>query len=256
MSDHSDALTLNLKQFSEAGGADLFGVADLVPAENFIRSQGPPWIERFPRAISIGMRLNDLIVDQHTPLEPRRNSLYWYHVYSIVTPSLDFLAYNVSRRLNRLGYQAFPVPGSTPYNFENLSGILSHKLAAHLAGLGWIGKSCMLITPQFGPRVRFVSILTDAPLDTGTPVDGLCGQCRVCMKACPVEAFTGREFSPEEERDARFRRLQMQRIPTGASLRPVCLILPEREIRGAALFFSALTGPEPAGKPSQSIHRA
>jgi epoxyqueuosine reductase QueG len=204
MSDHSDALTLNLKQFSEAGGADLFGVADLVPAENFIRSQGPPWIERFPRAISIGMRLNDLIVDQHTPLEPRRNSLYWYHVYSIVTPSLDFLAYNVSRRLNRLGYQAFPVPGSTPYNFENLSGILSHKLAAHLAGLGWIGKSCMLITPQFGPRVRFVSILTDAPLDTGTPVDGLCGQCRVCMKACPVEAFTGREFSPEEERDARF----------------------------------------------------
>jgi len=121
----------------------------------------------FPRAVSIGMRLNDQIVENHTPHEQRQNSLYWFHVYEVVTRALDSLAYDVARWLNNVGFKAFPIPGSTPYNFDNLTGIISHKLVAHLAGSGWIGKSCLLLTEEFGPRVRFVSILTDAPLKTG-----------------------------------------------------------------------------------------
>ena len=198
------ALSMRMKEFSLSRGADLVGVADLGPANAFIQSHGPSWIGRFPRAVSIGMRLNDTIVDQHSPDDPRRESLYWHHVYNVVTPALDFLAYDVARHLADLGFQAFPVPGSTPYDFGKLMGLFSHKLAAHLAGLGWIGKSCMLLTEQFGPRVRFVSILTDAPLRAGSPLDKPCGKCRVCVEACPVGAFTGREFNPEESRDLRF----------------------------------------------------
>jgi len=198
------ALSMRMKEFSLSRGADLIGVADLVPVKTFVQSHSPSWIGRFPRAVSIGMQLNDTIVDQHSPDDSRRESLYWHHVYNVVTPALDFLAYDVARYLAGLGFQAFPVPGSTPYNFGKLMGLFSHKLAAHLAGLGWIGKSCMLLTEQFGPRVRFVSILTDAPLRAGSPIDKPCGKCRVCVESCPVGAFTDREFNPEEGRDLRF----------------------------------------------------
>ena len=198
------ALYQELEAFSRQRGSDLFGVAELAPAFDFVVAQGGPLAGQFPRAISIGMRLFDDIVDRHDPNQPRRESLYWHHVYNIVTPALDFLAYDVARWLVGWGFQALPVPASTPYNFERLEGIFSHKLAAHLAGLGWIGKSCLLLTAQFGPRVRFVSVLTDAPLEPGPALDRPCGKCRICVDACPVGAFTGAEFNASEGRQARF----------------------------------------------------
>lgn len=199
-----DTLTAQLENLAFEGGVDLFGIADLSPARDFIVSQGGTWLERFPRAISLGMGLSDLIVDQHQPHEPRRQSLYWHHVYNVVTPALDFLAYDLSRWLNKKSFSALPVPASTPYNYEMLMGIFSHKLAAHLAGLGWIGKSCLLVSKKYGPRVRFVSILTDAPLLAGEPLDDFCGKCHICVDTCPVRAFTGREFMPDEPREIRF----------------------------------------------------
>jgi epoxyqueuosine reductase QueG len=150
------------------------------------------------------MQLCGTIVEQHTPDEPRRQSLYWHHVYEVVTKALDFLAYDIARWLTGWGFNAFPVPASTPYNLDKLEGVFSHKLAAHLAGVGWIGKSCLLLTDRFGPRVRLVSVLTDAPLETGATLDKPCGQCRVCVEACPVKAFTGVEFQAEQGREVRF----------------------------------------------------
>jgi epoxyqueuosine reductase len=198
------SLTQQLKQFSLDRGADLFGIADLVPAHEFLARRGLVEITPFPHAVSLGMQLNDFIVDGHSPHEPRGQSLYWHHVYDVVTQNLDFLAYDVARWLTTRGFKGLPVPASTPYDFEKLEGIFSHKLAAHLSGLGWIGKSCLLLTEQFGPRVRFVSVLTDAPLETGSPIEQPCGKCHVCVDACPVSAFTGAEFRAEEGREARF----------------------------------------------------
>ena len=197
-------LTHELGMFSRQRGADLFGIAGLVPARDFIASGSDPFVAQFPRAISIGMQLCDDIVEQHTPNEPRRHSLYWHHVYEVVSRALDFLAYDVARWLIEKGFKAFPVPASAPYNFDKLEGIFSHKLAAHLAGVGWIGKSCLLLTDRFGPRVRLVSVLTDAPLDAGTPFDRACGKCHVCVDTCPVKAFTGVEFRADEGREVRF----------------------------------------------------
>ena len=150
------------------------------------------------------MRLNNNIVDSHSPEEPIRQSLYWHHVYNVVTQSLDLISYDISRWLVDQGFRAVAVPGSMPYNTSSLTGILSHKMAAHLSGLGWIGKSCLLITEQFGPRIRFCTVMTDAPLTAGKQIDEPCGKCRVCVDSCPVNAFSGREFNPGESRDARF----------------------------------------------------
>ena len=74
-------------------GGDLFGVADLEPAREFITAQGGEALGKFPRAVSIGIRLSDMVVDQHSPDERLECSLYWHHVYRVVTPALDFLAW-------------------------------------------------------------------------------------------------------------------------------------------------------------------
>jgi len=58
-----------------------------------------------------------------------------------------------------------------------------------MAGLGWIGRSNLLVTPQYGARVRLVTILTDMPLPPDNPSAGNCGNCFDCLPACPVGAL-------------------------------------------------------------------
>jgi epoxyqueuosine reductase len=204
MSDYSGKFTEELETFCRQKGADLFGIADLDPAIDFLASHGDPIATGYPRAVSIGMQINDTIVENHDPDEPRGKSLYWHHIYEVVSQSLNFVAYDVSRWLANYGWDALPVPASMPYNLKKRQGVISHKLPAHLAGLGWIGKNCLLLTSEFGPRVRFATVLTDAPLSEGVKKDKKCGKCTICIDTCPVNAFTGVEFSPSDDVDIRF----------------------------------------------------
>jgi len=94
------------------------------------------------------------------------------------------------------------MPASEQYD-EHLAGVFSHKVAAHLAGLCWIGKSCLMITPNACPRVRLATVLTDALLPPGAPIESQCGTCAACQDICPAGAITGQEFREIETREAR-----------------------------------------------------
>jgi GNAT superfamily N-acetyltransferase len=84
-----------------------------------------------------------------------------------------------------------------------LSTRLQHKTIATRAGLGWIGKSALLITKPYGPAVRLASVLTDANFDTGTPVDtSSCGACRSCADRCPTQAIVGQNWKLGTPREA------------------------------------------------------
>ena len=200
-----DSLEERLRQDGLSLGADYFGVADLFPARELIREQGGEMMLQFPRAISIGIVMPFAIVDQ-LPLHAEKAVAMAYrsHGYEIINRRLDDIASRLASSLQREGYRAFPVRASQTVDEERLLGLFSHKLAAHLAGLGWIGKSCLLVTPQVGPRVRWASILTDAPLLAGEPQAQRCGGCRDCVEACPPHAFTGMNFRMDEPREARF----------------------------------------------------
>ena len=185
-------------------GADYFGVADLLPAWEFIRRQGGDRVAGYPRAVVVGIRLQDSIVDFLSERSRAGAILYRHASYDVVNSMLDQIGVRIAGELQRAGYGAFPVPASKRTDEETISGIFSQKLGAHMAGLGWIGKSCLLVTPDHGPRVRWVNILTDAPLEpTGSPKEPRCGKCTACVDICPVHAFTGRSFSPDEPREAR-----------------------------------------------------
>jgi epoxyqueuosine reductase len=195
----------SLKRFAMARGADFYGVADLTVAKEAITAQGGPDIAVYPRAISIGIRLMDPIVDM-LPHRDRRAVAVSYrtHCYDVINDRLDLMISKVSSRLQREGYKAYPITASMRVDDEHICAIFSHKMAAHLAGLGWIGKSCLLVTPEAGPRVRWATILTDAPLKAGIPMDVKCGTCRECVDICPQGAFSGRNFEESEPREARY----------------------------------------------------
>ena len=61
-------------------------------------------------------------------------------------------------------------------------------------GLGWIGKSCHLINPKVGPRLRLTTVLTDALLPPDPPLPNRCGSCTRCRNACPAHAIHGVAF--------------------------------------------------------------
>jgi epoxyqueuosine reductase QueG len=198
-------LDAQLRRLAHSLGADYFGVADLSSAHDVILVQGGKRVARYPRAVAIGTGLQDSLVDLLPDNDPAGAILYRHNSYDVVNQMLDQIGVRVANELQRAGYSAFPVPASKRTDDDHICGIFSHKLAAHLAGLGWIGKNCLLITPDHGPRVRWVSVLTDAPLpSTGSPLEQRCGTCTACVDICPQNAFTGRPFHHNEPREARF----------------------------------------------------
>ena len=194
-----------LDEFSRNLGADHYGVADITDASDFIFQQGKINVEQYPRAISIGILLLDTIVDDLPRRFEQSVAVNYHHTYNIVNLQLDLIASRLARSIQKQGYLALPVLASERFDDERICAVFSHKLAANLAGLGWIGKSCLLITPENGPRVRWTTILTNAPLTpTGKPLKNLCGDCRKCVDICPVKAFTGSNFSEDEDREVRY----------------------------------------------------
>ncbi len=195
-----------LDEFAREQGADFFGVADITPAEEFIKNQGGDLVSGFPRAVSLGIILVNAIVDQLPQRFERSVALnYRHHAYDIINLRLDLISSRISSLIQNEGYNALPIPASERYDDNELCAVFSHKLAANMAGLGWIGKSCLLITPEFGPRVRWSTILTDAPLKPAAePLENGCGECTECVDTCPVSAFTGENFRSYENREVRY----------------------------------------------------
>ena len=198
-------LNTRVQDLAERWGVDMFGVADLAPARGAILAQGGPVVAKYPYAISIGIALPYSIVNQLSQRAACVVALsYGHHAYAI-EQHLDVVGLQVCGFLQREGHDAMPIPADQQVDDARICAVFSHKLAAHLAGLGWIGKNCLLVTPEIGPRVCWTTVLTDAPLAiTGGPMDERCGECVKCVKVCPVSAFTGRAFREDEPREARF----------------------------------------------------
>ena len=69
------------------------------------------------------------------------------------------------------------------------AGVFAHKTAATQAGLGWIGKTAIFVSPRLGPWLRLTTVFTDAELASAGPItEGGCAKCRRCVDACPAGA--------------------------------------------------------------------
>ena len=206
LNERNENLIQQIRNITSSNGVDYLGIADLSHAHNAILEQGGGFIAGYPFSISIGISILDSIVDLLPQRDERSVKVsYRHHVYDIVNLRLDLAASIISGHLQKSGFKALPIPASKRVDDERICASFSHKLGAHLAGLGWIGKSCLLITPEHGPRVRWATILTDAPIEpTGQMQQDKCGDCRECIDICPTRAFTGKPFRADEPREARY----------------------------------------------------
>ena len=178
-----------LEQLAQTWGGDFFGVADLDPFRN-TRTIPGDLLAPYHKAISVGVALSrdvfENIIDGPT--------LHYSHHYATVNSLLDHLAVRLAGTIQKNGHRALPIPASQILDRQDWRGAISHKAVARMAGLGWQGKSLLLVNPQVGPRLRLVSILTDLELEADQPLPNRCGKCNACAEACPAGAITGRPF--------------------------------------------------------------
>ncbi len=161
-----------LKQFLRAEGATLVGVGDVTKALSME-------IAHLNRGIAIALNrsLTKETVEQLVRLQTLTEG--WLRAKGrrslSIPPDSD-------RRKDKL--------------ITKLYQLFCHKTAATCAGLGWIGKNGLIINEQYGSKLTWATVLTDAPLAADSPyVSSQCGDCDLCVRHCPSGAVQGHLWS-------------------------------------------------------------
>lgn len=180
----------------------IYGLADL-------RGLIPSGFSNYMFGISIGRRLDDKILEDLLD----GPTLEYYKHYHTINRELALVTQRIQEELHDIGINSHPVvptislgsPGYRKY-LDTLSYDLSHKMVATRAGLGWIGKTDLLVSEKFGPRLRLVSILLDRnPGTTAVPIEkSRCGKCNICVEKCPAGAANGILWNIDVHRDQFF----------------------------------------------------
>lgn len=173
-------------------GADIIGFAPVKRWEDF----GETSPEYFPQNIWPGTKTVIVLgIQIFLPMLETTPSIVYSELYNTTNRILDETAYKLANSLSRLGQKAFFFPrdgyGDISVLVKKPNAAFSHVLAGKYAGLGTIGYNHTLLTKEFGPRVRLVSVLTDARIPPDAVLENeLCIKCEVCKKCCPTSAFT------------------------------------------------------------------
>lgn len=187
----------DLKEMTMRLGADLFGVASADDFNDAPLGHRPEDI--LPNAKSVivlGMKMLDAQTDilptdgDFSGASPRQDMFKGHNTF--LSQELDRVGYAIARFLETKSFKAFHQMASTGGTDRGyLMGLLSLKHMAVQAGLGVFGRHSLLITPQYGPRVRLTAIVTDAELQPDTPIKkNFCKDCEnPCISLCPANAL-------------------------------------------------------------------
>ena len=203
-----------IKQRGKEFGADLVGIAPMSRFEGAPKQMDPRYI--MPEAkscICLAFRvLRGSLrgIEEGTFFSNYSGMGYGGITYIFMPQAVN----NMAREIEDLGYEAFPMGHQSDWRAIDNEGVLRTgfskpvapgkpapdimvhlRIAAYLCGLGEIGWSKMLITPEFGPAVRVGLVFTEMELAPDPIYDGpqLCNRCMACVRACP-----GHSISPDK----------------------------------------------------------
>ncbi len=203
-----------------------------------------PWIpeEFWPQSIYPEAKTVIVIgLPVSLPIIETAPSIYYHELYKTVNSMLDSKAYEIANFLNEKGFSSIYLPrdgyGDIKILIDKPFAFFSHKHAAYLAGLGSFGHNNVLLTPEYGPRVRFTSIFTSAKIKSDPiKIKDICTHCLMCVKNCPAGAIPARgDFPPPvDKRACAIRSAQLRdefRSPCGICIK-VCPVGKDRELFG------------------------
>ncbi|MDO8490982.1 MAG: 4Fe-4S binding protein [Dehalococcoidia bacterium] len=179
-----------VKAFAGQAGVDCVGIAGAEALqEQSIQGRGPVAVLPGARSVVIfGIAM--LSASLRTPNERIVSS----DIKSIAG-ELNTMGFRVARFLERKGYDALPCTPNLSLELtretRGMLGDISLKHAAVAAGLGTWGRDRLVVTPRWGPRVRFAAVVTTAPLAVDSALgEELCNNCDLCIAACPSKAIS------------------------------------------------------------------
>jgi len=195
----SNELKAAIQKWCEKLEIPLLGVASV---DRWKEPPFQPWMpeEFYPQSIYPEARSVIVIgLPISLPVLETSPSVYYRELYSTVNSLLDQYTYRLSNFLNERGHPSVFVPrdgySGIKALLRNPVAFFSHRHAALLAGLGNFGTNNMLLTPQYGPRVRFGSVFTAAELPPDPLLkEELCTRCMRCVKMCPAKALDEKDY--------------------------------------------------------------
>ncbi len=170
--------TENLIRFIKKLEIDTYGIADmnlLKEMETGIPTDLEKFLNMFPYAIVLGAQYGKL----GKKASGAERSLF-----------LEDAAFSIMDYLESKGYRQLIIHTEDEFDPINRLGFMSLKILAKTAGLGWQGRSLLIISPEYGPLHRLIAILTDIPLQVNKAIKNECGNCGNCIEACPQNALT------------------------------------------------------------------
>jgi len=209
--EKTEHLSQNIIAKAKSFGADLAGIAKVedlkqspshrisekMPAFNGVGTKSVKGRKRGIVKWSEGAKSAIVIALAHPPEQPELD--WWVTGSSTGNTAGNRLLMAVIKKLadwleQESGIRSFKLP----YHIEH--GGVYMKDTAVMAGLGCVGKSNLLITPDYGPRQRLRVMLIDAELPSTGPIEyDPCFKCPMpCRKACPQHAFSKKIYTKEE----------------------------------------------------------
>lgn len=171
-------LTEELKKLLYCQGANLVGIGDISEVGNCNYKVGVAVAVSLPQKIIIDL--------QKAPTKE------YYDLYYALNKKLNEIVLVGEEFLRNHGFEAYAQTTNRVKVGQNYISELPHKTVATRAGLGWIGKNCLLVNSQYGSAIRISSLLTNAPLKCDKPINrSRCGGCDLCIKNCPAQALKG-----------------------------------------------------------------
>lgn len=181
----------NLKNYLMKLGTSKVGFADVDGlAKQFID---------LPNGISLVLKLPKETIQL---VKNEEYEEYWKSFHREIG-QLTKISHKGERYIKSLGYDAFALTMKrNECDMEKLLSILPYKTIATKAGLGWIGRSALFVTPEYGSAVALGAILTDMPLEHDMPItDSECDDCTNCQEACPVGAINPQKWNDRLNRE-------------------------------------------------------
>ncbi|MBD3212740.1 MAG: hypothetical protein GF311_09030 [Candidatus Lokiarchaeota archaeon] len=181
----------------------LFGVGNFSAVYNSVIDEQKQYLESicgdefrtyidFGSIISLGIAYHPETIECINVKEKSGFNKELWNQYGYEYSHLNKMLKEISEKIAKL-YNGIAIPPTTETSSKKIRNVkdyfpktLSHRVVAEIAGLGWRGKNELLVTYDYGPAIRFVSILVNLKLIEGKRINSKCAECNACLEICPI----------------------------------------------------------------------